>query len=39
MKEGVGSYGSRALSVGGSAIIEACRNLKKKLNGTGDRLG
>ncbi|QGA54010.1 molybdopterin-dependent oxidoreductase [Sulfolobus sp. E5-1-F] len=31
LKEGVGSYGSRAAAVGGSAIIEAFKALNKKL--------
>ncbi|EZQ11718.1 aldehyde oxidase [Candidatus Acidianus copahuensis] len=33
LKEGIGSFGSRSGTVGGSAVIEACRALKEKLNG------
>ncbi|MCH4816771.1 MAG: xanthine dehydrogenase family protein molybdopterin-binding subunit [Saccharolobus sp.] len=32
LKEGVGSFGSRGGTIGGSAVIEACRQLLNKIN-------
>ncbi|WP_338598739.1 xanthine dehydrogenase family protein molybdopterin-binding subunit [Sulfolobus tengchongensis] len=32
VKEGIGSFGSRTATVGGSAVIEACRQLLNKVN-------
>ncbi|AAK43046.1 xanthine dehydrogenase family protein molybdopterin-binding subunit [Saccharolobus solfataricus] len=32
VKEGIGSFGSRSATVGGSAVIEACRQLLSKVN-------
>jgi len=37
VKEGIGSFGSRSGTVGGSAVIEACRQLLQKANMPIDR--
>ena len=32
VKEGIGSFGSRSATIGGSAVIEACKQLLNKIN-------
>jgi len=39
LKEGVGSFGSRAAAVGGAAIVEACRAVRKKISEAGLEFG